>query len=167
MSTRPKLEFLTSGALLLYAMKKCMQVPPGKHARKKRSVPYERRGLRSTSKYVLWYVPQLSNYIINHKTEDRAIQQRTACVWKTYNQSWELLPAKSCRSFASLPTLQRNFFFSFFLFLSSGRWAKVKLKLPHFHVSDTTCRVSIKPTLPLQQQLALLLPGPWACHNYN
>ena len=32
-------------------------------------------------------------------------------------------------------------FFCFF-FKSSGGWVKIKLKLPHFHVSDT-CRVSI------------------------
>ena len=28
------------------------------------------------------------------------------------------------------------------VFKSSGGWVKIKLKLPHFHVSDT-CRVSI------------------------
>ena len=33
-----------------------------------------------------------------------------------------------------------NFFFLFFLV--SGGWVKIKLKLPHFHVSDTR-RVSI------------------------
>ena len=32
--------------------------------------------------------------------------------------------------------------FSFFLFISSGGWVKIKLKLPHFHVSNT-CRVPI------------------------
>ena len=55
--------------------------------------------------------------------------------------------------------------FLFLLFSSSGGWVKIKLELPHFHVlyvSDT-CRVSIHPTLPLQQQLALLVPGSWAC----
>ena len=31
-------------------------------------------------------------------------------------------------------------FFLFFCFLSSGGWVIIKLKLPHFHVSDT-CRV--------------------------
>ena len=41
---------------------------------------------------------------------------------------------------------------------SSGGWEKIKLKLPHSHASDT-CRVSIEPTLPLQQQLVLLLPA--------
>ena len=30
---------------------------------------------------------------------------------------------------------------TFFFFNSSGGWVKIKLKLPHFHVSDT-CRVS-------------------------
>ena len=37
-----------------------------------------------------------------------------------------------------------NFFFLFFFFffLVSGGWVKIKLKLPHFHVSDTR-RVSI------------------------
>ena len=53
--------------------------------------------------------------------------------------------------------------FLFFLFSSSGGWVKIKLKLPHFHVPgmyvSDTCRVSIQPTLPLQQQLALLEPG--------
>ena len=39
-----------------------------------------------------------------------------------------------------------SFSFFFFFFKSSGGWAKIKLKLPHFHVSDT---------LPLQQQVAL------------
>ena len=40
-----------------------------------------------------------------------------------------------------LSLLQHSlFFFSFFP--SSGGWVKIKLKLPHFHVSDT-CRVSI------------------------
>ena len=33
-------------------------------------------------------------------------------------------------------------FFFCFSFSSSGGWVKIKLKLPHFHVSDT-CRVSI------------------------
>ena len=28
------------------------------------------------------------------------------------------------------------FFFFFFFFKSSGEWVKLKLKLPHFHVSD-------------------------------
>ena len=37
--------------------------------------------------------------------------------------------------------------FFFFLFLSSGGWVKVKLKRPHFRVSDTR-RVSIKPDAP-------------------
>ena len=37
--------------------------------------------------------------------------------------------------------LSLTFFLSFF-FLSSGGWVKIKIKLPHFHVSDT-CRVSI------------------------
>ena len=32
--------------------------------------------------------------------------------------------------------------FCLFFILSSGGWVKLKLKLPHFHVSDT-CRVSI------------------------
>ena len=32
--------------------------------------------------------------------------------------------------------------FCFCFFKSSGGWVKIKLKLPHFHVSDT-CRVSI------------------------
>ena len=32
-------------------------------------------------------------------------------------------------------------FFFFLFFQSSGGWVKIKLKLPHFHVSDT-CRVS-------------------------
>ena len=32
-------------------------------------------------------------------------------------------------------------FFCFLFFLSSGGWVKIKLKLPHFHVSDT-CRVA-------------------------
>ena len=33
-------------------------------------------------------------------------------------------------------------FFFFFFKLSSGGWVKIKLKLPHFHVSDTS-RVSV------------------------
>ena len=33
-------------------------------------------------------------------------------------------------------------FFLFFFFKPSGGWVKIKLKLPHFHVSDTS-RVSI------------------------
>ena len=37
------------------------------------------------------------------------------------------------------PLETRAFFFSFFS--CSGGWVKVKLKLPHFHVSDT-CRVN-------------------------
>ena len=45
----------------------------------------------------------------------------------------------------------------FYFILTSGGWVKIKLKLPHFHVSDTC--VPIYPKLPLQQQLALLLPG--------
>ena len=38
--------------------------------------------------------------------------------------------------------ISRVFLFLFFVFKSSGGWVKIKLKLPHFHVSDT-CRVSI------------------------
>ena len=34
-------------------------------------------------------------------------------------------------------------YFLFFLFLSSGGWVKIKLKLPHFHLSDTRTCVSI------------------------
>ena len=45
-----------------------------------------------------------------------------------------------------------GYFFLIFI-LSSGGWVKVKRKLPHFHVSDTS-RVSIKPNLPLQQHLS-------------
>ena len=48
-----------------------------------------------------------------------------------------------------------DFYFIYFvIYLFSGGWVKIKLKLPHFHLSDTCC-VSIKPTLPLQQELAL------------
>ena len=43
------------------------------------------------------------------------------------------------------------------IFLFVRRIGKIKLKLPHFHVAGTC--VSIQPALPLQQQLALLLPG--------
>ena len=43
------------------------------------------------------------------------------------------------------PTFFSSFFFTFlryfFIFILSG-WVKIKLKHPHFHVSDT-CRVSI------------------------
>ena len=35
-----------------------------------------------------------------------------------------------------------RYFEVYVYFLSSGGWVKIKLKLPHFHVSDT-CRVSI------------------------
>ena len=41
-----------------------------------------------------------------------------------------------------IPVKTVFFFFFFFFFQSSGGWVKIKLKLPHFHVSDT-CRVSI------------------------
>ena len=34
------------------------------------------------------------------------------------------------------------FFFVYLFFKSYGGWVKIKLELPHFHVSDT-CRVSI------------------------
>ena len=34
-----------------------------------------------------------------------------------------------------------EFFFFIIIILSSGGWIRIKLKLPHFHVSDT-CRVS-------------------------
>ena len=41
-----------------------------------------------------------------------------------------------------------------FFFKTSGGWVNLKLKLPHFRVSDT-CRFNFTPTLPLQEQLAL------------
>ena len=40
---------------------------------------------------------------------------------------------------------------------------KVKIKLLHFHVSDTHVAFRFNPKLPLHQQLALLLPGDCAC----
>ena len=55
-----------------------------------------------------------------------------------------------------LVTLTRIFSSSFIL----GRMAKTNFKLPNFQVSDT-CQFNA--TLPLQQQLTLLLPGAWAC----
>ena len=46
----------------------------------------------------------------------------------------------------------------FFVFKSSGGQVKLELQLPHLHVSDyMPCQFN--PTLPLQQQLTLLLPG--------
>ena len=41
-----------------------------------------------------------------------------------------------------IPRSKRYFFYIFHFFLSSGGWLKIKLKLPHFNLSDTR-RVSI------------------------
>ena len=56
-----------------------------------------------------------------------------------YEKKWHSLPPPSL-GFLSL-------FFSFFFLISSGKWVKIKLKLPHLHVSDTYrigCRQSTK-----------------------
>ena len=50
-------------------------------------------------------------------------------------------PSSSCMKYIIPATDTLDFFFK-----SSGGWVKIKLKLPHFHVSDT-CGVSIEPTL--------------------
>ena len=60
------------------------------------------------------------------------------------------------REFVFFKALNCLNFFSFFFFNPpSNGYVKIKLKLPHFHVSDTC--VSIYPGAPLQQQRALLL----------
>ena len=43
------------------------------------------------------------------------------------------------------------FFYFIHILLSSGGWVKMKLKLPHFHVSDTS-RCQLNPTPPLQMR---------------
>ena len=55
--------------------------------------------------------------------------------------------------------LTTELFFSFFFFFkSSGGWAKIKLKLPHFHVSDTRRRDSSLHLSRMKNQR-----GHWVC----
>ena len=46
----------------------------------------------------------------------------------------------------------------FFFFFSSGGWLKIKLKLPHFHVS-VTCRAPIYPNAPVATAPRAAAPG--------
>ena len=52
------------------------------------------------------------------------------------------LPETYCLILAPSWLSSIRFFYFFIFFKSSGGWVKIKLKVPHFHVSDT-CRVSI------------------------
>ena len=52
-----------------------------------------------------------------------------------------------------------NTFFFFLFFKSSGGWVKIKLLSSHASTYEILVVCQFNPTLPLQQQLALLLPG--------
>ena len=94
-----------------------------------------------------------------YHADRRAQRERVAWPVVLVEAFGRALAAKMCadqsRAFkkaSNRQALTEKYIYIYVNILSSGGWVKINLELPHFHVSNT-CRASIQPKLPLQQQL--------------
>ena len=78
-----------------------------------------------------FYVGHRNTQSMQHTASCTSIEYCTSCSTAIYTLARHFRP---CYYFKGIHSKQDFFFF---FFKSSGGWVKIKLKLPHFHASDT------------------------------